>query len=500
MPSQVLSRTTNLQPGVRLGSQEPRLKSLPTTAVDLSHGLRIVDFMAQIGRPLDPWQAQITIDTFARRADGKWAAKDVVVLVPRQNGKGGITEAQEIGALFLLREKLVLHSAHEFKTSTEAFRRLLDIIDGSDWLTKRVKAISRSKGEEGIELTRAAGGGRLRFVARTAGSGRGFTASRLVFDEAYALTVAQYGAQTPTLATIPNPQITYTSTPPDDQTGPMPEDAMLPSVRRRGQSGDPRMAYYEWSPERGADDSDPDVWYQCNPALGIRIEEEFLADQHRAFTAAGAAGKFSTEHLGEWPAEADEQWQVIGEAEWTDAGDEMSKVEGGIALGIDMSPDRAWTSIAVFGRRADGLRHCQLAEYGAGTAWVVDWVKKAVTERDVCAVVVGANGPARSLIKDLQAARVDVLTPGTADVAGACGSFFDGIAGKDLDGRDIRHRKQGQLTAAISSAAKRKTGDAWLWERLTSAVDVSPAYAVALALYGFTVRPPDDYAIADSVL
>jgi len=476
----------------RVGSQAPRLRSVPHY-IDDSVGREAVEFMAQIGRPLDEWQADPLVDSFGRREDGRWAAREIALLVPRQNGKGGFTEAEELFALFMLRERMILHSAHLFNTALQAFNRLVDIIDGSDWLTKRVQAVARSKGSEGITLTRAAGGGSLLFVARTSGGTRGFTGSRLIFDEAYALTAAQFAAQTPTLATVPNHQITYTSTPPDEDTGPMPEDAMLPSVRKRGIQGDPRMAYYEWSPERGADESDVDVWYDCNPALGIRIEEEFLADQLRAFTAAGKQGKFTTEHLGAWPPTPDEQWQVIGEPEWTDAGDPESKIAGGSALGIDMSPDRGWTAVAAFGRRADGERHGQLIEYGAGSGWVVEFVKKAKRERDICAVVIGANGPARSLIKDFVAAGIAVLTPGTADVAGACGSYYDGIAGKDLAARDIHHTEQGPLTAGIASAVRKKVGDAWIWERLAAGVDVSPNYAVTLGLYGFTVCPPSTY-------
>jgi hypothetical protein len=56
----------------------------------------------------------------------------------------------------------------------------------------------------------------------------------------------------------------------------MPEDAMLPSVRARGLKGGDRIAMYEWSPPKGFDRTDPDVWYDCNPALGIRIKPWFL--------------------------------------------------------------------------------------------------------------------------------------------------------------------------------------------------------------------------------
>lgn len=458
--------------------------------------------MSEIGRPLDEWQSNIIIDAFALQDDGLWAAFEVVVLVARQNGKGAITEALELGGLFLFHEPLIMHSAHQFKTSTAAFRRLQDIIDGSDWLTKRVKMISRSKGDESIELTRAAGGGRLQFVARTLGSGRGLTGSTNIFDEAAWLTIGQYAAQTPALSTIENPRIVYTSTPPDEDVGPMPEDAMLPSVRKRGMSGDDRVAYYEWSPGHGEDPEDPETARRCNPAHGIRISSWFLAKQLKNFKAAGRIEKYITEHLGAWPPDADQQWQVIPEAEWMAAGrDPESRIEGGAALGISMPPDRSSTTIAVFGQRADGLRHAQLRITGPGSGWVVEFVQKEKAARDICAVVIGASDPAKSLLPDFRAAKIDVITPGTADVAAECGAIYDGIAGKDIEARDIRYpANQGPLTVAVASAVKKTVGAVWVWDRLAVGTDVSPLYAVTNASYGFRVNPPNDYAIADSIL
>lgn len=470
--------------GVLIGSQTPRICNVP--AYHKTYGGEVTDFMAQIGRPLDPWQALCVDVAFAVQPDGLWAAFEFLLALARQNGKGGVTEAIELAGVFLFKEELVLHSAHQFKTSTAAFRRLQNIIDGSDWLRRRVKMISRSKGDESIELTRAAGGGRIQFVARTLGSGRGLTGSTTVFDEAAWLTIAQYAAQTPTLATIPNPRIVYTSTPPDEEVGPMPEDAMLPSVRKRGLARGERIAMLEWSPPKKFDRTDPAVHAACNPARGIRISAEFLHRQLVNFTAAGKPEKFDTEHLGVWPDDEDEQWLVISENDWTDALDELSRATGPIAIGIDMSTDRSKTAIAIVGARDDGLLHGQLVEYGAGTTWVVDWVTQAIRERKPCAVVVGRNGPAKSIIPDLEAAKIEVITPGTEDVAGACGALYDAIAGANVEDRVLRQSGQEPLKAAVAAARKKKTGGAWIWDH--AAGEPSPLYALTAAKLGHALR------------
>jgi hypothetical protein len=63
------------------------------------------------------------------RADGKWSAFEVGLVVSRQNGKGGILEARELLGLFELGERLIVHSAHQFDTSMEAFLRMEQLLE-----------------------------------------------------------------------------------------------------------------------------------------------------------------------------------------------------------------------------------------------------------------------------------------------------------------------------------------------------------------------------------
>lgn len=476
----------------RLGSQTPRVRNVPPYV--RTYGHEVVDFMAQIGRPLDPWQAAIVIDAFGVREDGLWAAFEVCVLLARQNGKGGVTEAIELGGIFLFREPLILHSAHQFKTSTAAFRRLQDIIDGSDWLTKRVKMISRSKGDESIELTREAGGGRLQFVARTLGSGRGLTGSKNVFDEAYALTVGQYAAQTPTLATLPNPQIIYTSTPPDDETGPMPEDAMLPSVRKRGLGGGDRIAMYEWSPPKKFNRTDPNVWYDCNPALGIRIKDWFLKQQLDAFTEAGKPEKFDTEHLGLWHEKEDRGWFAFRETDWKIAQDPESTSASRPAYCIEASRDLAHISIGAAGVREDGLKHLELVDrFPADTGKLIGQLKKRIKQFNPTAIVVDPAGPAGYLIADIEKhCNVDVLKPSSREVAAACGSVYTGISSINQESRDVRVRPHPSLDAAARGADWRDRGDAKVFDRRNDdSADPAPLMAVTLAGWAVATQPEE---------
>jgi hypothetical protein len=155
-------------PSVALtGAQRPRVSSYPQAVS--SAGVEAVELAASAGLILDDWQQHVLNVGLGERADGKWAAFEVGLIVGRQNGKGSILEARELAGLFLFGEQLILHSAHEFKTAQEAFRRVLGLVQNTPDLEKLVSRVRTSHGEEGIELRN---GARLRFVARSTGSGR----------------------------------------------------------------------------------------------------------------------------------------------------------------------------------------------------------------------------------------------------------------------------------------------------------------------------------------
>jgi hypothetical protein len=197
-----------LERPVRVGAQVPRVFSAPPS-VPTDAGDQAVALAAAAGLHLFPWQQHALRAMLGERADGKWAAFEAALLVPRQNGKGSVIEAYELANLFLFDAQLIIHSAHLFPTAQEAFRRLDGLIDGAPALKRQVHKVSNSHGSEGIELK---SGARIRFMARTiSGSGRGFSPDRLVLDEAFRLPPEAVAAMLPALSAQPNPQIMYTS-------------------------------------------------------------------------------------------------------------------------------------------------------------------------------------------------------------------------------------------------------------------------------------------------
>jgi hypothetical protein len=346
-------------------------------------------------------------------------------------------------------------------------------------------------------------GARLRFVARSKGSGRGFSGQRQILDEAQAETRTQLAALLPTMSAQPNPQVNHFGTVPDPDTMPEPEEAVLPTLRERAlaavKSGKPgRLAYHDWSMLPGEDPADVDVWYDCNPALGIRISEDYVAAE---LPALGPA-KFSTERLGLWPDPEGARWTVIPEADWTAAVDEESSAEDPVAFAVTLSTDRQWCTITAAGRRADGLFHVTVVDRRQGTGWVIPRLIELVEKWRPIAVVIDKGSPAGSLAAEAEEAGVELTPITTRDVVAAAGAFFDGIAGRPAtdpltgeDGRDprvIRHRGQVELTAAVAGAVKRPLSSAWAWDQLAATADITPLIGASNALWGYVTNAPKD--------
>lgn len=428
--------------------------------------------MDQIGKPMDFWQRVALETMLGETPTGQWSAIQFGLIAARQNGKGGILEARELGGLFLFGENLIIHSAHEFATAAEAFRRMKDLIDGTAWLSRRVKKVMNSHGSEGIELM---SGQRLSYRTRTAGGGRGFTADVLVLDEAQKLDAAEVAALMPTLSASPNPQMIYTGT----VTA---EAAVLRSVVERGRKGgEQRFGYAEWSAPDDADPADPAAHAQANPALGIRISAEYVAAEQAAMPAA----EFAMERLSIWP-EVSALGSVIAVESWARCDELGAQMPEGVrvAVGVAVSPKRDWASVGVAGLRPDGATYVELIKHEPGTDWLLPYLVGLADRLGPVAVVVDQGGPAGTLLAAFGAAGLPVRVTDTGDYINACAGFVDHVK----YGR-IRHRGQTPLTDAAVGVKQRTVGERWVYARRDSSALVAPLEAVTLAVFGLTPDP-----------
>ncbi len=490
---------TVLDASPMIGSQVPTIRHVPEYVS--TSGPEVCALADRAGLVLDPWQRLVLNDSLGERANGRWAAFESGLIVARQNGKGAIFEARVLGGLFLLNERLIMYSAHEFKTAAEMFLRIESLISNTDQLRRRVKKVTRSHGEEGIELLT---GQRLRFVARSTGSGRGFSGDLNIWDEAQHLGNASVDALMPTMSARPNPQLWYGGSAPDKDIAPCEQIAR---VRRRAIEGGTkarRLAYFEWSATLCTDQcgkectehddpEDPAIWAKTNPGLGIRITEEHIETEQASMSDRG----FARERLsvGRYPAEGS-GWDVISQEAWQATADPDSQALDPVAFAVDVTPDRSSSCIAMTGRRADGLLHMEVIDHRPGTGWVVDRMKSLVERWSPCAIALDAGGPAGSLAADFEEAGIELVNPKARELAAACGQLYDAVV-RPPDAADdwkptARHIPHPALSSALAGAAKRPLGDSWAWDRRGASVDISPLTTVTLAGWAFATRPRDE--------
>jgi hypothetical protein len=456
----------------RIGEQRPRLFSLPHDIHNTDAGDEVIEFAKRFGMVLDDWQQWVVRQMCAEDSRGNWSATQSVLLVPRQAGKSAILEVIEMAALFLWEEQHVIYSAHLGKTATDHMRRMRRHIKAVPEYDKLCRVLT-GKGDERVERTDT--GAILEFITRGKKSSRGGSPNRVIFDEAMFLAEDQIQAMLPALSAQSMndegaPQMIYTS------SAPIAESQVLHRLRNRGIDGSsPRMFFAEWSCDSDADPADRDNWYLANPGLGVRISEEWIEDNEFGTLSDDA---FRVERLG-IPEDPESTSSIISIEQWDSMEDKASESSGRTCLALDVSPDRKWASICEAGRRDDGLIHLEVVDRRPSTGWVVDALPGLLVKAGCESIRIEKGGPAASLISQLAEAGVTVDEISSADHARATGQMIDfALAGT------LRHLGQQTLRSAVAGATLRASGDAELWSRRSSKVDVSPLVACTLALGG----------------
>lgn len=466
-----------------MGVQTPRFSLEPSSPRSDADDAAFL--ATSYGLTPDEWQHTVLRSWMGVRANGRWASTRCGLAVPRQNGKNGVLEIRELFGMVVLGEKF-LHTAHEVKTARKAFMRLKSFFTNErryPELAALVQEIRLTNGQEAIILTN---GGSCEFVARSKGSGRGFTVDVLVLDEAQELGDDALEALLPTISAAPlqNPQQIFTGTPP----GPKANGEIFTRVRNDGLARtDKRLSWHEWSCESESDLDDLQNLAKSNPGLGIRVMQE-VAEAERGTLSDDGYGR---ERFGIWETTATHQ--VIDSKSWGLRADSKSRVIERKTLGIDVSPDRSTAAVGLAGQRADGDWHVELDEHRTGVDWIPGWVVARCEGNKIHAVVVDEmsglvekrNGRnflvGTSIIVTLAAAE-------GRDMAIACSWFFDGIMSAWL-----WHTDQPQVNVALSVARKRPIGGAWGWNRKDANSDITPVVAETLALWGAknsTVKKP----------
>ena len=460
-----------------IGCQEPRIRVEPPR-IQTDGGDAAV-LMEAYGCRLDPWQRSVVDCWLGRDEAGEYNVTSAGLSVPRQNGKNVCLEAREFFGMVVLGEK-ILHTAHQVVTSKKSFRRLAAMF--TDRRHPEVQALVRNirwtNGEEGIELIN---GGSIEFSTRSRERGRGFAGiSLLVYDEAQELTDEQMEAVMATLAasTTNSRQIIYTGTPPYP-------GAPGAAFRRRRVlcTEDPGIhdAWHEWSVEaesvQAINLEDRALWARVNPALGIRLTEDFTTEELNTLGPDG----FARERLGWWsPALTQAVDYAINAEVWDACRSEEQKPEGKTAYGVKFTADGAEVCLCGAVIPPAGPARVSLIERkptGLGTRWLAQWLIERYG-RASCVVIDGRNGADVLVdrIADTWKMKGCIVRPTGRDVVAAAGTLTDALAEKSVSwysGQEI-------LRESAVTSIKRPISGGWGFGGDNSA----PIEAAALAFWG----------------
>lgn len=459
-----------------------------------------IGFLNSLGLYYDDWQTLTIREMMGVKSDGTWASPDFGLVVGRQNGKSEVAIARILIGLFLIKEPLIVYSAHLADTASEIFLRLVSILGDKDdahnpnlWIHQYVKHVWFANGKQGIELK---DGCRLKIKTRTGGGGRGFTANCLILDEAMVLSHAFIAALGPTQSAIANPQtIAMGSAGNQDSEyfGHLRAQAFVENAVD--------ISWLEWSAQLCGDycetdctDHDdvysPETYAKTNPAYGTRITFRAVEKDRRNLDYTG----FIIERLsvGDWPLEIDE-FHVITREAWDGAnGAERGYgTVGRVVFAVTTSPDRLSTAITVAGftdeERSNVLVQLAGAEeidMRAGTKWVIPRIKQLFKDHKPYAIVIDGKGQAATMIEPLIEAGVKVISPQALEYAQSAARFAVAVTGTKHEPRYLYHYDQPEMTMAVAAADKRPLAGLWAWARSTEASNIIALESATLAFWG----------------
>lgn len=472
-----------------------------------SFGGELASVALKLGQPFMPWQrAAALVGCEIDGRTGLPAYRKVLITVPRQQGKTTLYLSWQIDRCLSPRWAQPQRSAFTAQSGKDARDKWLDelfpLIRRSRALRPLVGRIYEGMGNEYIRFTN---GSLIRLLSTSSSSGHSKTLHQAVLDEIWHDTDnRREQGLGPSMLTIADAQVLLCSTAGTVASVVLDRYMELGRAAVEADSGN-GIAYVEYSAPDGWDPLDEDSYFGFMPALCPDPPCRCGAGKWRHTVTMDAirSERVSMEKIpaefarayGNVPDLSGQKKDRADLGNWGGCADPASRVRDPVALAFSVKPDGSSSSVAVGGRRADGLGHGELTDPPRpGTAGLVDRVCELADKWDPCVTVMNPAGAAGAFQKELiergfVVVSADSAVPpgkrrlqvvGAREYAQACGALTD-----DVKNGRWRHLGQKPLDDAVPGARTRPLADLRAWSWSLSTADIGPLEAVTLARHGF---------------
>ena len=488
------------------GKAVPRLWTRPLRELTplTTFGFEAIKFAERdLGLSLHPWQKWFLLHSLELEPGYETGDplpmlryKTVVLLVSRQNGKSFVLSARLLWRMFMwdkgVKPPLILSTAHKLSLAEE----ILDDAHRTVSLSEMHDRIAQRSNTNGNKFFRLDNGARWKCEAASDDGGRGLSVTDLAFDELRQQKEwSAWAAMTNTINAVQSSQTIAVSNAGEAKSEvlrslrakALEEIDARAAAEKRGEDYAPvdsSLGLFEWSAPDDCDIWDTAGWCQANPSLGHpnSITGDMLASKAALVGEPGAGlpeHKFRTENLCQWVNVTADSLFSSEELEACLDPESMIAPDSPVYLSVDVSRDRKMTSLSIAGFRDDGKPHVEFVTQRAFTEWVPEFLANGLAFKPAAVIMQGRGCAASSLIPFIEQAGTPVVRCEGADLPNAYGLFYDRVMEKN-----ISWIEQETLVGALSEIRTKSTGDAFLFNREKSPVDIAPACAAAFALWG----------------
>ena len=455
-----------------MGAIKPRIMS-PELKGN-SYGDAFAEFCRSCNYELMPWQKYVADDFLTVDKAGNFVRKTIAILVARQNGKSWLASFRILFGLFVLGEKSVVAMSSNRSMALTTFRQVISVIEANEHLREQVKLnrgmVGRfANGQESIELKN---GATYKVVAATRDGARGLTADLLFIDELREISEEAMKAAKPTTRARPNSQSLVTSNAGDAYS------LVLNDLRERALSYPAAsLGWYEYSAPQHSAVDDRKAWAMANPALGITISEDVLAEA----VSTDSVETIKTEMLCTWVSSLTSPWPNMA---FEDCGDKTLQMGPGplTYFAFDKAQNTRTASLVAGQLLPDGR---------IGVGILQQWRSEvAVDDLKIAADIKGwadKYNPAGILFDHYAtqsiAQRLAVSGCKMEDVSGqqfyqACGDLLDGIVAKR-----IVHSGQPEFVESMNNCAAKTNEGSFRIIRRQSAGCIAAAISLAMIVH-----------------